>query len=94
MGSWSQVMLADRTSQSPFQLIRLIKNARRIVFIAGQNVFSLTCGKVARNEHEIIRAYTAWSIGKINTKTGKKMLYSSFKKEKSQVVKAEIECIL
>ncbi|GAH59512.1 unnamed protein product [marine sediment metagenome] len=43
------------------------------MFIAGQNVFSLTCGKVARNEHEIIRAYTAWAIGE-------KMLYSRYKK--------------
>lgn len=46
------------------------------------------------HEHEIIRAYTAWAIGKINTKTGKKMLYARYKEEKSQMVKTEIECIL
>jgi epoxyqueuosine reductase len=46
------------------------------------------------HENELIRAYTAWAVGKINTKTGKKKLDSIFKDEPSDIVRSEIEPFL
>ena len=42
------------------------------------------------HENEVIRACTAWAIGKINTKTGKKRLSVRYKEETSKIVRAEI----
>ena len=46
------------------------------------------------HENKIIRAYSAWAIGSINTKTGKKRLKSRFKDETVDSVRAEIEPFL
>ncbi|HEB32133.1 MAG TPA: epoxyqueuosine reductase [Spirochaetes bacterium] len=46
------------------------------------------------HENKIIRAYTAWAIGKINTKTGKKRLISRYKDETVDSVRTEIEPFL
>ena len=46
------------------------------------------------HQNEIIRAYTAWSIGMIHSSTGLKKLNSLYKVEKSKLVKSEIELFL
>jgi epoxyqueuosine reductase len=46
------------------------------------------------HENTIIRAYSAWAIGKTNTESGKSNLISRYKDETADSVKAEIEPFL
>ncbi len=46
------------------------------------------------HQNAIIRAYTAWSIGMIHSRTGLKKLNSRYKVEDSPMVKSEIEFFL
>jgi len=46
------------------------------------------------HQDELLRAYSAWAFGKMGTRTSKTVLHRMYKREKSPVVKSEIEFFL
>ncbi len=60
-------MISKKTSRSPFQLTKLIKDATKQVFVSGQNLFSLTVGRVASEAESCIFDFLNKKSKKSNT---------------------------